>query len=127
MNREQLFLLIAAVGLTPIALAYGLLSASTMPMLYGVDADNVSSIHIFRAVMGLYLAMVVFWLLGARRDSLTIPALYSVVVFMLGLAAGRAASLLVDGMPSVLLVVYLVLEVGFGATGIFLLRNLKRQ
>ena len=37
---------------------------------------------------------------------------------MLGLAAGRVISLVLDGMPHWLLVVYLLLELGFGLVGI---------
>jgi hypothetical protein len=37
-----------------------------------------------------------------------VPALWSLVVFMFGLAAGRAASLVVDGFPHPLRFVYLV-------------------
>jgi hypothetical protein len=128
MTRERIFLLVAAVGLTPIALTYGAVPGSSIPMLYDVDVSNVNAAHIFRAVMGLYLAMVVFWVLGASKETLRVPALYSVVVFMLGLAAGRAMSLFVDGMPSsVLLVIYLLLEIGFGLVGIYLIRNLDRS
>ena len=82
MSKEQVFLLVAAAGLTPIALAYGLIPATTVPMLYGVEIDSVNIAHIFRAVMGLYLAMVIFWILGATREPLRFPALCSVVVFM---------------------------------------------
>lgn len=126
MKKESLFLVIAALGLTPIALAYGLVPDMTLPLLYGVEVSNVSAVHIFRAVMGLYLAMVIFWLCGARSDSLTVPALWSVVVFMLGLAAGRAVSLAVDGMPAPLLAVYLVLELGFGLVGLKLVKGMAR-
>jgi len=42
---------------------------------------------------------------------------------MLGLAAGRVLSLLIDGMPHPLLVVYLVLELGFGFAGALLIRR----
>lgn len=113
MSKQSIFLLVAAVGLTPVALAYGLVPAITVPMLYAVEVDSVSLTHILRAVMGLYFAMIVFWILGATRESLRFPALCSVVVFMAGLAGGRALSLLLDGIPSPLLVVYLVLEIGF--------------
>ncbi|MEP5566548.1 MAG: DUF4345 domain-containing protein [Halioglobus sp.] len=113
MSRESLFLLLAAVGLTPIALAYGLAPSTTVPMLYGVEVDSVGATHIFRAVMGLYLAMVIFWILGARSESLRFAALCSVFVFMAGLAAGRFLSIVVDGIPAVMLVVYLFLEIGF--------------
>ena len=87
MSKESVFLLVAAAGLTPIALAYGLLPATTVPMLYGVEIDSVNIAHIFRAVMGLYLAMVIFWILGATREPLRFAALCSVAVFMGGLAS----------------------------------------
>ena len=123
MTRESLFLLIAAVGLTPIALAYGAMPGVSVPFLYGVEVDTTSGAHIFRAVMGLYLGMVVFWVAGARNAALTSAALWSVAVFMLGLAAGRALSLLLDGLPSALLVLYLLLELGFGAVALVLARK----
>lgn len=113
MSKEKVFLLVAAAGLTPIALLYGLQPTTTVPMLYGVTVDSVNTIHIFRAVMGLYLGMVVFWLLGAFRETLQFAALCSVVVFMGGLAIGRTLSLVVDGIPEIPLVIYLVLEVLF--------------
>ncbi|MGI9330102.1 MAG: DUF4345 domain-containing protein [Gammaproteobacteria bacterium] len=126
MNRESLFLLLAAAGLTPIALSYGVSPADSLPLLFGINADTVNSSHIFRAIMGLYLALVGFWILGARRLSLRLPALWSLTVFMLGLAAGRALSLVIDGMPHPLLVVYLLLEVGFGIAGAMLIRRSVR-
>ncbi len=124
MSKESVFLLVAAAGLTPIALAYGLLPATTVPMLYGVEIDSVNIVHIFRAVMGLYLAMVIFWVMGATREPLRLAALYSVVVFMGGLAMGRLLSLLVDGIPVAPLVIYLVLEVGFALVGLKLAKGL---
>jgi len=123
MTREKAFLLIAALGLTPIALSYGLSPSTSMWRLFEINASSVNSMHIFRAVMGLYLAMVLFWICGARYETLRLPALWSLVVFMLGLAAGRVLSLLVDGMPNPLLSVYLVLELGLGAAGLFLIKG----
>ena len=125
MTKESMFLLAAAVGLTPIALAYGLVPATTVPMLYGVEIDSINVTHIFRAVMGLYLAMVVFWILGATRESLRFPALCSVVVFMGGLAVGRLLSLFFDGIPGILLVIYLLLEVGFALVAFKLANSLQ--
>ena len=120
MKKEVIFLLLAAVGLTPIALSYGLMPQASLSYLYNIDASSVNSSHIFRAVMGLYFAMVVFWVLGARRETLTLPALWSLTIFMLGLAAGRIVSIVIDGMPHPLLVTYLVLEMGFGFVGFYL-------
>lgn len=123
MAKESVFLLLAAAGLIPIALSYGVVPSTSMAYLFDVDVTHVDGRHILRAVMGLYLAMVVFWVLGATVKSLRLPALCSLAVFMLGLAGGRVLSLVVDGMPSPLLVVYLCLEVGFGVVGMILIRR----
>lgn len=125
MKKESLFLILAAVGLVPIALSYGVDPSTSLSYLFDIDASSINSTHIFRAVMGLYLALIIFWLLGAKQDALQLPALWSLTVFMLGLAAGRALSLVVDGMPHPLLVVYLVLELGFGAVGYMMARNYR--
>ena len=125
MSKESIFLLVAAVGLTPIALAYGLVPAITVPMLYGVEIDSVNVTHIFRAVMGLYLAMIVFWILGATREALRFAGLCSVLVFMGGLAMGRLLSLFLDGIPGALLVIYLFLEVGFALVAFRLAKGLQ--
>ena len=123
MKVQSLFLLVASVGLLPIALSYGLVPTQSLSFLFGIDAAPTNVSHIFRAVMGLYLALLLFWILGAFRDKYQIPALYSLTVFMLGLAGGRVFSLLVDGMPHWLLVVYLFLEIGFGVVGITMIRK----
>ena len=120
MNARQVFLLIAGIGLVPIALAYGLVPQQSLGYCLDIPLSNTNSIHIFRAVMGLYLALSLFWILGAFKVHLRQAALYSLIVFMVGLAAGRILSLLIDGMPHWLLLVYLVLELGFGTVGLFL-------
>ncbi len=123
MTVRQIFLLIAATGLTPIALSYGAAPGKSLPYLFAVNVDTVNLTHIFRAIMGLYLALVIFWVAAAFKEDLTVPALWSLVVFMLGLAAGRAISLLLDGMPHWLLFGYLLIEVVFGIVGLRLLKT----
>ena len=123
MHARQIFLLTAAIGLTPIAISYGAAPQASLQYLLDLSISEVNEKHIFRAIMGLYLALVVFWILGVFRQSLQTPALYSLVVFMLGLAAGRVLSLIVDGMPHLLLLVYLLLELAFGTVGVLLLRQ----
>jgi hypothetical protein len=67
--------------------------------------------------------MVVFWLWGAFRKSMEGPALAACAVFMLGLAAGRILSFVMDGLPHWLLVVYAVLEIVLGLIAIILYRG----
>mgnify|MGYP006424601979 FL=1 len=125
MNARQKFLLIAAAGLIPIALSYGVVPQATLKFLFDISIDGTNGIHIFRAIMGLYFALIIFWILGARSAKLTRPALFSLTVFMLGLAGGRTLSLIIDGMPHWLLFVYLILEILFGVVGLLMLITLN--
>lgn len=122
MKIQSSFLLFATAGLIPIALSYGFSPVDSLSFLFGIDASPVNVSHIFRAVMGLYLALAMFWVIGAFNAKYRLAALYSLVIFMLGLATGRMLSLLVDGMPHWLLVVYLLLELGFGILGLNMIR-----
>jgi hypothetical protein len=114
---QKVFLVLTAVGLTPIALSYGLIPNKSLPWLFDIDAGGVNTRHIFRATMGLYLALAAFWVSGALYPSLRSAALWSLVVFMSGLALGRVASLILDGWPNPLLLAFLILEVVFAYVG----------
>jgi len=119
----RFYLLFSAAGLFVIALGYGIDPAAILPMALNVTVEGIDLTHIFRAVMGLYLAMIVLWILGAFRASLTKAAVIAEVTFMFGLAAGRALSIIIDGMPSVLLVNYAVLEIVMGLWGVLILKK----
>ena len=121
--KTRAFLIFCSVGLVPIALGYGARPSVTLDTLFGITVDTTNLAHIMRAVMGLYLGMVVFWLWGAFRKSMAGPALAGCAVFMLGLAAGRILSFIVDGMPHWLLVVYAALEILLGLIAIALFRG----
>ena len=125
--KPKALLLFCTVGLIPIALSYGVMPAVTMDMLFGIAVESTELTHIFRAVMGLYLAMALIWFLGAFNASLTKPALLCCAVFMLGLAAGRVLSFVFDGQPHWLFLVYTGLEVVFGVIAVQLYRNYDAQ
>ena len=127
MKPQSLFLLAAACGLTPIALSYGVAPEISLRYLFDIDATPTNVTHIFRAIMGLYMALALFWLVGAFTKKYKLHALYSLVIFMLGLAVGRVGSLIVDGIPHWLLVVYLFLELGFGIVGIKMINQESRE
>ena len=123
MNVRQVFLLVTAIGLFPIALSYGLIPQKSLRYLYDISISDTNTIHIFRAVMSLYFALILFWIIGVFKIQLRQAALYSLIVFMLGLAAGRILSIVIDGIPHWILIVYLILEISFGTLGILLLKK----
>ena len=123
MNIRQIYLLFTAVGLLPIALSYGLIPQKSMSYLLNITVSDKNLIHIFRAIMCLYLALSLFWIIGVSKVHLRQAALYSLIVFMFGLAAGRILSFIIEGTPHWLLIVYLLLELGFGTIGLLLVKK----
>ena len=122
-NPRKIYLWICAVGLIPVALSYGVAPEQSLNWLFGLSVEIPNEIHIFRAVMGLYLGMVALWITGALDENYEHAAIVAVVFFMSGLAVGRILSLLVDGWPHWLLVNYTVVEVVLAVVGIILLKK----
>lgn len=120
---QRLLLISMVVGLPPIALSYGLVPDVSLPFLFGIDAADVNSRNIFRAVMGLYLAMVGLWAAGAARPAMRRPAMWSLTVFTSGVGLGRLLSVLIDGVPHPLLMVYMGLEFALAAAGWWLIKT----
>jgi hypothetical protein len=125
--KARFLLIFCSVGLVPIALGYGAKPSVSLDVLFGINVDTTNLTHIMRAVMGLYLGMVVLWLWGAFSKSMEGPALVACAVFMLGLAAGRILSFVMDGLPHWLLIVYAVLEIVLGLIAVILYRGNSSQ
>jgi hypothetical protein len=119
----RFYLMFSAAGLFLIALSYGVAPGTVLPMALDVTIEGTDLTHIFRGVMGLYLGLIVLWVLGAMNPKLAPVAITSEIVFMLGLALGRSVSVVVDGIPSVLLLAYAILEVVMGIWGIIIMRR----
>ena len=120
---DKRFLIFTALGLVPVALSYGWQPDASLPYLFNIHAEDVNSRHIFRAMTGLYMAMIGLWLLGALRQKYREIALYSLIVFMLGLAFGRMVSFVLDGTPHWLLMAYAFFELVLGCVGIYLVKH----
>ena len=103
-------LLVSALLLFAVALGYGLWPATILPLSFNIEVNTTDLTHVFRAMMGLYLAMVLFWVLGVYQSKYWVPATMSNIVFMGGLAIGRVCSIAVDGFPSTLFVLGAVIE-----------------
>ena len=128
MNKESLFLVLVAIGLIPLGVTYGTHPAFNLLPISFLDEVEINSIdhaNIFSGIMGLYITMAIFWILGAFNKSLTIPALWSLVIFMTGIGAGRAISMIADGMPSGPYLLFLLLEVIFALIGFMFIKSTK--
>lgn len=120
---DRLLLILAALGLVPIALSYGVIPTKSVTYLLGFPVEGINQTHVFRAIMGLYLANAAFWLIAAAKPQLQRPALWVLFLFMAGLAAGRILSILLDGVPGAALLFYLLAELIFAALALRQLRG----
>lgn len=126
LRLQRLLLLAMAVGLVPVALSYGMRPEQSLPWLYGIDAADVGTRHVFRAVTGLYFGFIAFWAAGALIPALRMPALWSLFVFTLGVGLGRLLSLLIDGWPGALLFLYMPIEFALAAASVWLIAKAPR-
>ncbi|MDB9934772.1 DUF4345 domain-containing protein [Gammaproteobacteria bacterium] len=122
-NKESFFLVFVAIGVFFASLGYGFLPSLTMPFLYDIEVTNTNLLNILRAISGLYIALVTFWILGAYNSNLQLPALWSLTIFMTGIALGRVVSILIDGLPSPIFIFYLFIEIISGLIGYALLKG----
>jgi uncharacterized protein YacL len=122
-TSKNFHLTISAIIITAIALAYGLFTNNILPKLFDFTVESIDLKHVFRATMGLYLGMVVLWVIGIFKPLHWRIATISNVFFMTGLALGRIISLVVDGVPSISFSIGLALELTLALWGI---RNLSK-
>ena len=94
---KNLQLGISAIVVIIAGLVYGFNPDAVLAALIGIDLRDLELKHIFKGIMGLYLAFGIFWIYGIFRPPLWKAATLSNVFFMGGIAFGRGVSLLLDG------------------------------
>ena len=107
---KKKFLIFAFLAVVPIALAYGVSPDWFASTFLGIESLDMNIAHILRAVMCLYLGLGLFWLYSAFNENYRNPALVTIIVFTGGLVVGRLISLLADGQPAPVLILYIGLE-----------------
>lgn len=117
MNIKKYYLIFAFCSVSIIALLYGVSPYWFARTFLDVSKLDVDLAHILRAVMGLYLAFGLFWLFAAFSDAYRNVAVLSTAIFCGGLVTGRLISLLTEGHPSPLLMLYIVMEFTFVPLG----------
>jgi Domain of unknown function (DUF4345) len=93
---SRVHLIISISIVVPAAIIYGF----SPEQFLDIQLNTIDENNFFKAIMGLYLAFSVLWLLGVFNPKYIIAALISNVMFMLGLGIGRLVSILWDGTPS---------------------------
>ncbi len=102
--------------LVPVALSYGVDPAAVLPKTMDIAVAGTDQTEMLRAIMGLYLGMTTFCAIAAFKPEWRHVAVIWAVFFMFSIALGRIVSLIVDGVPSRILLFYMVVELQvFGA------------
>jgi len=102
-SLKNLHLIISAVVVVPIAFVYGFNPSTILHYFFDFKVETIDLMKIFRAIMGLYLAFALFWIIGIVKTEYWQSATISNILFMSGLAIGRTISFFNDGFPSMLL------------------------
>ncbi|MDJ0514550.1 MAG: DUF4345 domain-containing protein [Methyloceanibacter sp.] len=123
----RFFLLGAALLIVPIALNYGLFPAKSLPLFLTIPDLSTDQTHIYRGVMCLYLGVGLFWAVSAFVSEWQRVAVITVIGFAWSIAVGRVISLIVDGWPSPLLLIYLGIEIVAGLLGLAVLAAADRK
>ena len=126
-NKESFFLILSAVGVFPIALVYGAYPSISLPFFYDIEITNNNLANVFRATMGIYIAFNIFWISGALIQSMRIGALWSLFVFYIGAGSGRFLSIVIDGTPDTIFIIYLILEIVGAAISYWLIRGIRNN
>lgn len=122
MKKKNLHLILSILIIIPVALIYGLNPGGILKTLFFFEVDSISLSNILKAVMGLYISIALFWLIGLIKPKLWATATLLNILFMGGLVFGRIISIILDGVPSYILLLGLGLEIFLAIWGIINLR-----
>jgi hypothetical protein len=122
MQMKKAFLTFSFVAVTIFGLLYGISPRWYAATFLDITDLNLNFAHILRAVAGLYLALAAFWLYAAFHEKYRDAGILTAIVFAGGNVAGRCVSLIADGQPAPMLLVYLAAELGVVLVGLWVFR-----
>ena len=102
-TRKNLHLILCVVIVVPAGFMYGLEADVLLSKLIQVQTEPVDLRNILKALMFLYFGIAFIWVLGIVRPDFWKFATILVIVFMGCLALGRVFSWILDGRPSLFL------------------------
>ena len=121
---KNLNLILSVSILIPVALAYGLLPKTTMPLFFDIRLETTDTLNICRTIMMLYLGIAALLLRGIFQEKEWRNATILNAVFMGSLSIGRLLSFIMDGKPSFMLIFGFFGEL---ALSLFALYQLKKK
>ena len=124
MQLKKILLFLSFVTICVIGLLYGISPQWFFDtFLVTSQEPSIDQSHILRAVMMLYIALGLFWLYCAFSDKYRDAGIIVLAVFCGGLVTGRILSVIVDGIPSPILIMYIFMELSLVPLCIWLMRR----
>ena len=90
---------------------YLIISAGALIYLAGLDS------------YGLYLLIAISWVYASFKEKLIKPAIWSIILFMLGFAIMRLLKITSDGVPNLYYLSIFLLEIITAFIGFWLIKN----
>ncbi|WP_420574950.1 DUF4345 domain-containing protein [Kordia sp.] len=125
--QKNLHLTLSTAAILVVGATYGLYPDTFLPLFFDFSVKTTDLNHVFRAIMGSYFALGIYWGYSVYFQKHWRSATYSVVFFMGGLAAGRLLSIFIDGIPSTAFTVGTILEIVFVIWGCYNLKIYKEN
>ena len=116
---SKIHLVISICIVFPVSILYGF-----YPNLkFDISPNTIDEHNFFKAVMGLYIAFTILWVLGVLKNRFLNIALISNMFFMFGLGFGRIVSCIIDGTPTFGYIFGTFAEIFLGGYGLWVLTN----
>jgi hypothetical protein len=122
---KNLHLGLTSLTVIGVGLSYGISPNKVLPFFFDFKVESVDLNNVFRAIMGLYLGLAIYWMIGIFKLEHWWNATLISTIFMGGLAFGRIISIIIDGIPSAPFSIGTALEIIFMIWGIHNLTSQK--
>ncbi len=121
---KKTLLIFSSITISIIALLYGVSPQwFFQTLLVDSQVPNVDQSHILRAVMMLYITLGLFWVYCAFTDKFRDAGIIVLALFCGGLVMGRFLSIIIDGIPSPILILYIFMELSLVPVCLWVLRR----
>ena len=112
-SKGSFFLLFSAIGVLSVILFD--------------EVTNNNLFNIFRLIIVLHFVLIIFWVAGAFIQILHLFALWSLFIFYTGIAVSRIYSIIVNGIPELIITIYFILEILGSIISLYLLRTMNNK
>lgn len=120
---NKIHLIISTIIVVSAAFVYGFCPN----LVLQVDTNTTDEANILKAIMGMYLAFALLWILGINNRKYWQAATICNMLFMLGLGFGRIISIAIDGIPSNIFVLGTIGELVLGYYAFYQLTQTKNE